>query len=86
MQSVYLMKKKTLSWNKKSLSVHPELSDLSSPASAEALMGSLSHFHNTDYSLALDQNESVIKGQLAFHSWNPELDPRYERKVLSDTC
>lgn len=32
----------------------------------------MSHFHNTDYSLAMDQNESVIKDQLALHSWNPE--------------
>lgn len=45
----------------------------------------MSHFHNTDYALAMDQNESVIKDQLALHSWNPEFIPRYER-VLPDTC
>ena len=70
------------------ISVHVQLSGhchLSSLASSEAITRPVSHFHNTDYSLALDQNESVIKEQLAFHTWYPELNPTYEREVLSDT-
>lgn len=76
-------------WNTKKIPVHLPLSghnNLSSVASTEALTRAVSQFHNTDYSLVLDQNESVIKEQLAFHSWNPELNPTYEREALSDTC
>lgn len=42
--------------------------NLSMLASREAVTRPVSHFHNTDYSLAMDQNESVIKDQLAPHS------------------
>lgn len=44
------------------------------------LADAVSHFHNADSPLAMDQNESVIKDQLALRSWNPELRRNDEMK------
>lgn len=48
--------------------------NLSEWASGGAANRPASHFHNTKYSLALDQNESVIKEQLAPHCSSPKLN------------
>lgn len=59
---------------------------LGSYASTGSVTRPDSHFHSTGYSLTLDLNESLIKDYLTLHSWRPELNPWYERGVISDTC